>query len=213
MKKIIAIALAAVLSTMGFLSCSSPSVLTRGSWDGDIYYNQYGDFKLRSNELFDRYTDKKIKDNLGYVYSKNGQVLNDMVISSDYCAIVVTLEKTGQEYSAKEYVDAFIKNSRAANKTGSYSIAESYLQDIGGGTYTAVPILYYTGSASGLVGYCEYCFIKKAENNVFVVIRITSTSQLNVEIALKMFEDPNAAPEENPPSLPSFESPSDAQKK
>lgn len=197
MKRIIALFLSVFMLSV-FSSCSSPSVLERGQWDGDLYYNKHGDFIIRSNALFDRYTDSKIKKNLGFVYSKNGQILNDIVISSDYCAIIVTMEKPGREYTAAEYVEAFILNSRMSNKAGSYSIGETYQQRIAGAYYTAVPILYYTGADNDLVGYCEYSFIRKTKDNVFVVIRITSTSQLNIEIALKMFEDPDGTDAEKP---------------
>ena len=198
MKKVLSILLSLSILLILLSSCSSPSSIIRGSWDGQIYYNPYGEFNLRSNELFERYSDQKIKANLGYVYSQNGQVLNDMVISSDYCAIIVTLEKPGQDYLLKEYVDAFILNSRANNSGSNYSIAETYQQSIAGKSYTCVPILYYSTSAQGAIGYCEYTFIRKSDEGIFVVIRITSGTQLNIEVALKMFEDPSAP--ENPSS-------------
>ena len=197
MKKITALTLVVMMLAL-LCGCTSPSSLKRGQWDKELYYNEYGEFYLRSNELFDRYTDSKIKKNLGFVYSKDGQVLNDVVISSDYCAIIITLEKPGKEYSQEDYLDAFILNSRTANTPGSYSIGESYQQNIAGKYYAVVPILYYTGADNDLVGYCEYSFIRKTKDNVFVVIRITSTSQLNIEIALKMFEDPNGTDAEKP---------------
>jgi hypothetical protein len=196
MKKTIALFLSlSLLLSLLLCGCTAPSPLERGRWDGQVYYTAYGDFNLRSNELFERYTDKQIKKDLGYVYSKNGQVLNDVVLSSDYCAICITLEIPGEEHSLKEYVNAYIQNTTTSNPKGSFTISDTYYQDIAGSVYTAVPVLYYTQSQNNLVGYCEYAFIKKAENNVFVVIRITSTTQLNVEIALKMFEDPSPAPE------------------
>ena len=123
-------------------------------------------------------------------------MLNDVVISSDYCAICITMEIPGKEHSLKDYVNSYIQNTYATNPQGSFSISNTYYQDIAGSVYTAVPVLYYTQSQNALVGYCEYAFIKKTENNVFVVIRITSTSQLNIEIALKMFEDPNGTAEQ-----------------
>ncbi|MBQ8400061.1 MAG: MEMO1 family protein [Clostridia bacterium] len=187
MKKIIALLLFTVCF---FCACSAPSSIARGSWDGYIYYNSYGDFVICSNELFDRYSDKKIRENLGYVYSKDGGVLNDVVISSDYCAVVVTLEKPTETYTQKEYADAFVLNTQKNNKPGTYSIAERYNQTIAGKTYTAIPLTYYTSSSAGLVGYFEYTYIYKTNEGVFVVIRITATDPVNIEIALKMFQEP-----------------------
>ena len=194
MKKILSILLCVFLLAFAFSSCSAPSSILRGRWDGQLYYNEYGEFTLRSNDLFERYTDKKIKSNLGFVYSKDGNVLNDVVLSSDYCAIIITLEAPDEDYSLKDYVSAFVFNSRANNGNSNYSIAESYQQSIAGKTYTCVPILYYETSSSGSIGYCEYTYIRKSEQGVFVLIRITSGTQLNIDIALKMFEDPQTEP-------------------
>ena len=97
MKKIVCFFLVAGLLICVLPSCSAPSSIRRGSWDGQLYYNSYGEFYLRSNDLFDRYTDQKIKKELGFVYSDNGHVLNDTVLSSDYCAIIITLEDPGSD--------------------------------------------------------------------------------------------------------------------
>lgn len=185
------------------IGCSSPSRIGRGSWEDQLYYNEYGEFYLRSNSLFERYTDNKIKKNLGYVYSKNGNVLNDAVISSDYCAIVITMEDPGEEYSIKDYVSAFVLNSRQNNTPGTYSIGESYSQSIANKNYTCVPIFYYTSASGGTIGYCEYSYIRKGNDGIFVIIRITATSQVNIEIALKMFE--SAGDDSNKPSLSAAE--------
>lgn len=192
MKKVLSLLVLSAIVCLSVSACGTPSAIRRGSWNNLVYFNEYGEFNLRSNELFERYTDRKIKKNLGFVYSKDGRVLNDLVISSDYCAIIVTLENPGEEYSLKEYVDAFILNSRQNNAGSNYSISECYQQSIAGKTYTCVPILYYETGNKGSIGYCEYTYIYKSLDNVFVLIRITSGTQLNIEIALKMFEDPNA---------------------
>ena len=90
MKKILVILL---LMLLPLLSSCAPRHLERGRWEDGVYYNEYGHFQITTNSYFTIYNDREIKNDMGAVYASD-YVLNDMIISSDYCALIVTMEKT-----------------------------------------------------------------------------------------------------------------------
>ncbi len=184
MKKRVSLLLMFIVLAMSFSGCSNRQI-ERGTWKDGVYYNKYGDFKIVTNSYFDIYSDKKIKKELGAVYVSD-TVLNDMLISSDYCAMIITVEKTSPDCTAKDYVDQFIRNTQTGSANGTYGIADSFTQEIAGKKFTCVPIKYTSGSGENEISYYEYDFIYKAEDGIFIIVRITAGDTSNIAAPLGM---------------------------
>ncbi len=170
-----------------FTGCSSRQI-ERGRWKDGVYYNDYGKFKIVTNSYFTIYSDKQIKKDLGAVYQSD-TILNDMVISSDYCAVIITIEKPAGEHTQSEYVEQFILNTQTNSVNGTYAMAETFNEKIAGKDYTCVPVKYMVNASNEELAYYEYDFICKVENGVFVIIRITAGNEADIAAPLGMFKE------------------------
>ncbi len=187
MKKITALFFAGLL--LFLLPACSSGKLTRGQWKDRVYYNKYGNFKIEVNDYFDIYTDKEIANDLGAVYPQNN-VLNDMVISSDYCAIIVTMEKTNESFGIEQYVSQFIENTKSGLTKENYAISDTFTRQIAGELYQCVPVTYiYDAGDVGVFGYYEYDFIRKADDGVFIIIRVTGGNQSDILSHLNIIQE------------------------
>ena len=171
-----------------FFSSCSMRLIDRGKWKDGVYYNDYGQFKIVTNDYFEIYTDEKIKENLGAVYPADN-VLNDMVISSEYCAVIVTLERPAVSYTQSEYVSQFILNTQKNSENGTYDLADPFSQTIAGKQFTCVAVRYLITDDVGTLGYFEYDYILKTESGVFVILRITAGTEDHVATALGMIRE------------------------
>ena len=181
-------ALTVLLAVLLLLTSCASRQLARGRWEDRVYYNEYGRFQINVNSYFTIYDDRAIKDDIGAVYASD-YVLNDMVISSDYCALIVTMEKTQNAYTREEYANQFIENTKNNVLDDSCAMADPFDETIAGRTFTCVPVRYTYPTASGGMYYYEYNFITDAEDNVFIVLRVSAGSEENIAAALGMIKE------------------------
>lgn len=168
--------------------CSSGK-LKRGKWEDGCYYNPYGNFKIVTNSYFEIYDDSKIKEDTGAVYV-NDALLNDMIISSDYCAVIVTMERTSDKYTQSDYVSMFISNTKNTASTHDYELGDSNDYTIAGRVYTCVPVRYVFEYEGEKFGYYEYNFINKTDTaGVFTIIRVTGGSEGDITTALALIKE------------------------